>query len=374
MATAFAMPPSSSAFINDHFCDTPNCDEKAKLRCPNCIKLGVQNGSYFCSQECFKGYWSEHKKLHSAAKQQIQTDGQTIYNPWPGFHFTGKLRPYPQSPFRSVPSTIGRPDYADNDVGRSISEEVEKSSNSAIKVLTEDEQEQLKITCKLGRLVLDEAARALRIGMTTDEIDRIVHEVGDPLSVKECVFYEQMSLLSSNANVVYFVVDVSVYHRGYHGDLNETFLIGQVDEKAKDLVRTAYGCLEKAIELIRPGTKYRDVGNEIQKYATANGCSVVRSYCGHGIHKLFHCAPNIPHYAKNKAIGVMKPGHSFSIEPMINMGTWRDVMWPDDWTAVTEDGKLSAQFEHTFLVTDSGCDILTARANGKPWFMDQQIG
>ena len=176
--------------------------------------------------------------------------------------------------------------------------------------------------------------------------------------------------------------------------------------------------------VVRPGTKYRDVGNEIQRHATANGCSVVRSYCGHGIHKyidrnehphlIFSLDSFIVHQIfltmpvsispsriqsihfsssvlENKAIGVMKPGHSFTIEPMINAGMitesivfssstifsspgiWRDILWNDNWTSVTEDGQRSAQFEHTFLVTDTGCDTLTARSSGQPWFLDGNI-
>jgi len=105
---------------------------------------------------------------------------------------------------------------------------------------------------------------------------------------------------------------------------------------------------------------YREVGNVISKHAQGQGFSVVRSYCGHGIGKLFHCAPNVPHYAKNKAVGTMKPGHIFTIEPMINEGVYNDQLWPDDWTSTTKDGKRSAQFEHTLLVTETGCDVLTA--------------
>lgn len=122
---------------------------------------------------------------------------------------------------------------------------------------------------------------------------------------------------------------------------------------------------------MKPGVRYREIGNAIQKHAQNNGFSVVRSYCGHGIHRLFHTAPSVPHYAKNKAVGVMKPGHAFTIEPMISEGTWRDVIWPDNWTAVTQDGRRSAQFEHTLLVTDTGVDILTKRENGIPHFIDQ---
>ena len=113
------------------------------------------------------------------------------------------------------------------------------------------------------------------------------------------------------------------------------------------------------------------MGNEIQRHAQSNGFSVVRTYCGHGINQLFHTVPSVPHYAKNKAIGVMKAGHTFTIEPMISEGSWRDVTWPDKWTAVTVDGKRSAQFEQTLLVTETGYEILTARTemDGKPHFL-----
>jgi methionyl aminopeptidase len=107
---------------------------------------------------------------------------------------------------------------------------------------------------------------------------------------------------------------------------------------------------------------YRDLGTVITKVAQKYGFSVVKSFCGHGTGKLFHTAPNVPHYAKNKAVGIMRPGHIFTIEPMINEGTCSDLVWPDKWTAVTRDGKRSAQFEHTLVVTETGVEILTARA------------
>jgi len=156
-------------------------------------------------------------------------------------------------------------------------------------------------------------------------------------------------------------IDVTVYHGGFHGDLNETYCVGKVDKAGRDLIRNTQECLEKAIGLVRPGALYRDVGQTIERHAKSAGFSVVRTYCGHGINRLFHCAPSVPHYSKNKAVGVMKPGHTFTIEPMISEGTWRDEQWPDNWTAVTADGKRSAQFEHTLLVTETGCEILTAR-------------
>ncbi|PON34634.1 Peptidase M24A, methionine aminopeptidase, subfamily [Parasponia andersonii] len=127
----------------------------------------------------------------------------------------------------------------------------------------------------------------------------------------------------------------------------------------------------KCVELklpreVKPGMRFREVGEVINRHASMLGFSVVKSYCGHGIGELFHSAPNIPHYAKSKAVGVMKAGQTFTIEPMINAGVWRDRMWPDGWTAVTADGKRSAQFEHTLLVTETGVEVLTARLPSSP--------
>lgn len=124
--------------------------------------------------------------------------------------------------------------------------------------------------------------------------------------------------------------------------------------------------MDKSIELVKPGMLFRDPGNVIEKHAKGRNCSVVKTYCGHGINQLFHCAPNVPHYAKNKAVGTAKPGMCFTIEPMINVGTHRDRLWPDDWTSTTADGSLSAQFEHTLLVTEDGVEVLTARLPDSP--------
>ena len=150
------------------------------------------------------------------------------------------------------------------------------------------------------------------------------------------------------------------------------------------IVETARECLDQAIEIVKPGMLFRDPGNVIEKHAKSRDCSVIKTYCGHGINQLFHCAPNIPHYAKNKAVGTAKPGMCFTIEPMISLGTHRDKTWPDDWTSVTADGTRTAQFgksffhciytylsanwlvEHTLLVTEDGVEILTARLPDSP--------
>lgn len=161
-------------------------------------------------------------------------------------------------------------------------------------------------------------------------------------------------------------MDVTAYRGGFNGDLNETYTVGEVDPDSKKLIQVTYECLEKAIAMVKPGVRYRELGEVISKHAHENGFSVVKSYCGHGIGKLFHCAPSVPHYSKNKAVGAMKEGHVFTIEPMINQGVYQDILWPDGWTAVTRDGKKSAQFEHTLLVTDAGCEVLTARTEESP--------
>ena len=111
---------------------------------------------------------------------------------------------------------------------------------------------------------------------------------------------------------------------------------------------------------------YREVGNIIANHVEPKGYSVVRSYTGHGIGQIFHCAPSVPHYRNNKAVGFMKAGHVFTIEPMINAGNWKDFTWRDNWTSSTVDGERSAQFEHTLLITETGCEVLTARLESSP--------
>jgi methionyl aminopeptidase len=316
------------------------------------------------------------------------------------------------SPIRPVRAGIRKPDYADHPQGVSLEEQ--ESRGQQIHVYTEnelrapDDPTGLRHACRMGREVLDAASRALRVGVTTDEIDRVVHEAcmernvyPSPLnyynfpksvctSVNEVIWYVRHSRLLELLNLLLTVtlcsccpcrshgipdyrevqsgdivnIDISVYNEGgYHADLNETFCVGEVDADGWRLVETSFQCLANAMDLVKPGCLYRDLGSAIEKTAKMNRCSVVRTYCGHGIGKLFHTTPNVPHYAKNKAKGTMKAGHVFTIEPMINLGNPGDITWNDNWTAVTRDGKRSSQFEHTLVVTESGFEILTAREN-----------
>lgn len=244
--------------------------------------------------------------------------------------------------------------------------------------------EGIREACKIGRKVLDAAHAIIKPGITTDEIDRLVHEVtlahGAYPSPFNYFNFPKSVCTSVNEVICHGIpdrrpvengdivnVDISVYYKGYHGDLNETFIVGdKVDEASKKLIQVAYDCLFAAIDACKPGTRYRDLGEIIHKKATTAGFSVVRTYCGHGIGELFHCAPNVPHYSGNKAKGIMRVGDVFTVEPMINQGTYKDKTWPDGWTSVTADGKRSAQFEHQLLITETGCEILTARGPESP--------
>jgi len=387
----------------DRSCITPGCGKPAGLQCPTCAKLSI-GGSFFCEQACFKAAWKAHKGLHKKAeseKEQLEVLLKKVsnssmdpanYNPWPGYGFTGKLRPSPKSEKRVVPPHIQRPDYADHKEGYPKSE-VESKRSHLIQVQSAEQIAMMRKVCRFAREVLDAAARAVRPGITTDEIDRIVHEetikrdcYPSPLNYYT---FPKSCCTSINEVICHGIpddrpleegdivnLDITCFYNGYHGDLNETLFVGKCDEESVHLVKTAYECLMASVNEVKPNAKYRDMGAFIQKHAQANNLQVTRTYCGHGINALFHTAPSVPHYAKNKAVGVMKPGHCFTIEPMINKGTWRDQTWPDDWTAVTQDGKRSAQFEQTLLVTEDGVDILTRRLekNGQPYFMDQLAG
>ena len=154
-------------------------------------------------------------------------------------------------------------------------------------------------------------------------------------------------------------IDVTPILDGYHGDTSRTFFVGTPSPTAQKLVEVTKECLERGIAAVKPGNRIGDIGAAIQEYAEANGFSVVRDFVGHGVSHIFHTAPQIPHYGRAGKGKKLKPGMVFTIEPMINEGTWEAIMLDDGWTAVTKDGKLSAQFEHTIAVTKDGVQILT---------------
>ncbi|MEA5620378.1 type I methionyl aminopeptidase [Cronbergia sp. UHCC 0137] len=157
-------------------------------------------------------------------------------------------------------------------------------------------------------------------------------------------------------------IDVTPILDGYHGDTSKTFIVGNASPKVKQLVEVTEECLRLGIAEVKPGAKIGDIGAAIQEYAESYGFSVVRDFVGHGISNIFHTAPDIPHYGIRGKGKRLRPGMVFTIEPMINEGTWEFEMLGDGWTAVTSDRKLSAQFEHTLAVTEDGVEILTLSA------------
>lgn len=164
-------------------------------------------------------------------------------------------------------------------------------------------------------------------------------------------------------------VDITVYLDGYHGDCSEMFVVGgreALDEAGRDLIQATYDCWVQSMELVRPGANYNVIGRSIQEHVAPRGYSTVRSFCGHGIGRVFHTAPNIYHYTVNQPLQEMRAGHVFTIEPMICEGIPDPYMWRDDWTATTADGKRSAQFEHTLLVTEDGVEALTGKIESSP--------
>jgi methionyl aminopeptidase len=216
-------------------------------------------------------------------------------------------------------------------------------------------------------------------GMTTEDIDRLVVEDtkrrgakcaplnyhGFPKSV--CTSINQVVCHGIPTPKVTLVdgdiinVDVTTIFDGYYGDTSATFYIGRPSPDALKVTEVSRKCLELGLAEVREGARLGDIGAAIQEYAEANGCSVVRDFVGHGIGKKFHDEPKVSHVGRRGTGARLRAGMLFTIEPMINSGDWRIEVLDDEWTAVTKDGSLSAQFEHTLVVTKDGCEVLTAR-------------
>lgn len=252
-----------------------------------------------------------------------------------------------------------------------------------IKRYNSEEISRIREACTLGRKALDLAHRFAKIGVTTEEIDYIVYTFivsngGYPSPLKYYGF-PRACCTSVNEVVCHGIpdsrplrdgdivnVDITVYYQRMHGDLNETFLVGEVSEAAKKLVRATYEALKMVIPLCKPNQKYDIIGKTIQPHLNKQGYSVVQEYTGHGIGDVFHTKPYVAHTTHGSGSEVMHEGHVFTIEPMVNEGKKTITHWPDDWTAVTSDGSLSAQFEHQLLITADGCEVLTERLPDSP--------
>jgi methionyl aminopeptidase len=157
-------------------------------------------------------------------------------------------------------------------------------------------------------------------------------------------------------------LDVTCYIGGVHGDTNATFAVGKIDETSRELIKATEECIWRGIEAVKPGRPLSDIGRAIEDQAKLYKLGVVRAFVGHGIGEQFHTDIQVLHYYDSRNSVVMRPGMTFTIEPMITLGTWQHKMWDDEWTAVTADGKRTAQFEHMVLVTETGVDVLTGGA------------
>ena len=254
-----------------------------------------------------------------------------------------------------------------------------------IKLLGPDEVAKMRVAGKLAASVLDMIGEHVRPVVTTGELDRLCHEyiVNDidcipaPLnytngtsppfpksvctSVNHVVCHGIPSDRKTLKNGDALNIDVTVIHEGYFGDTSKMFFVGKPTVLAERLVKVTQECLYKAIGEVKPGATLGDIGHVIQKHAEASNFSVVREFCGHGIGDTFHSEPQVLHYGRRGTGEKLLEGMAFTIEPMINAGK-RDVkILPDQWTAVTKDHKMSAQWEHTLLVTSDGVEVLTRR-------------
>ncbi len=248
-----------------------------------------------------------------------------------------------------------------------------------IVLLSNRELEKMRAAGSLAAELLDHLAPMIQPGVTTleinDEAERWTKAhgaVSAPLgyhgfpksictSINEVVCHGIPSKQQVLQDGDIINVDVTPILDGYYGDASRTFFVGTPSPVAKKLVEVTEECLRRGIEAVKPDARIGDIGAAIQEYAEAEGFSVVRDFVGHGINRIFHTEPQVPHYGKRGKGRRLRPGMVFTIEPMINEGTWEVEVLEDEWTAVTLDRKLSAQFEHTIAVTEDGYEILTLR-------------
>ncbi|MDQ2728092.1 MAG: type I methionyl aminopeptidase [Actinomycetota bacterium] len=279
----------------------------------------------------------------------------------------GKVLPGHVSPMRAVPAGIVATDYYET--GR-----VHRRDEPMVKA--PDVIARMRRAGRIAAEVLAATGAAVAPGVTTDELDVIAHgayvERGSFPSTLNYHEYPKSICTSVNEVICHGIpddralvagdivnIDVTAYIDGVHGDCSGMFTVGDVDQASRDLIDVTRRCRELGIAAIRPGRPISDVGRAIEDHATAGGYGVVRSFVGHGIGEQFHVSPSVPHYYTPEASTVMEPGMVFTIEPMITVGSWREKMWDNGWTAVTVDGSRTAQFEHTLLVTEDGAEVLT---------------
>jgi len=271
------------------------------------------------------------------------------------------------SPIRPVPAHIPEPEYVGRKQPmRARGSEVKDAETIAL----------MRVAGRIAAQALEEVAKAIAPGVTTDDLDRVGHEFlcdndaypstlgykGFPKSM--CTSVNEVichgipdSTVLRDGDIVN--VDITAYIGGVHGDTDATYLVGDVDEESRLLVERTHEAMMRGIRAVAPGRLINVIGRVIESYARRFGYGVVRDFTGHGIGRSFHSGLVVPHYDDPRYDTVIEPGMTFTIEPMLTLGTHEWDMWDDGWTVVTKDRKRSAQFEHTVLVTDTGAEILT---------------
>ncbi len=279
----------------------------------------------------------------------------------------GRVRPGRVSPMLTVPDGIVPTDYYLTGRPARRDEPMVKSPEII---------EAMRRACRIAAEVLAVTGEAVAPGITTDDLDRISHQAyidrGAYPSTLNYHGYPKSICTSVNEVICHGIpddrpledgdivnIDVTAYIGGVHGDCNATFLVGEVDPESRRLVEVTRECRDLGIAAVKPGRPLSDIGRAIQGHAEVHGYGVVRTFVGHGIGEQFHLPPNVPHYFTESASTMMKPGMTFTVEPMITLGSWREKMWDNGWTAVTSDGRRTAQFEHTLVVTEDGAEVLT---------------
>lgn len=277
------------------------------------------------------------------------------------------LTPGKLSPKRDVPSHIIKPPY----VGKRSPDRYKGSEIQTSEVIAA-----MRIAGSLAADAVQLAGKTAAPGVTTDHIDAVVHEFlcdnGAYPSTLGYRGYPKSCCTSLNEVICHGIpdstviqdgdilnVDVTAYIHGVHGDTNATFLIGDVADEDRLLVERTKEMLDRAIAVVAPGRQINVIGRVIEAYAKRFGYGVVEDFTGHGVHTVFHSGLIIPHYDDPGATTIMEAGMTFTIEPMITLGTIDYDVWPDDWTITTKDKLRTAQFEHTLVVTDTGAEILT---------------
>jgi methionyl aminopeptidase len=261
---------------------------------------------------------------------------------------------------------------------------IRRGRRSGLQLLGEDDVEKMRVAGRLAAALLDDVADFIEVGVTTEDVDqRVAKNTEDAGAISAPLGYRgfpKHCCTSVNDVVCHGIptpervlksgdivnVDVTPIVEGFHGDSSRTFEIGDVSPVAKRLVADTYRALWLGIRAVKVGARTGDIGHAIQTFAEAQGYSIVREFTGHGIHTVFHTAPTILHYGTAGQGDELRPGMSFTIEPMINLGHWKTDILDDGWTAVTHDGTLSAQFEHTLVIGEAGVEIMTLGESETP--------